>query len=225
MFLSSLLYAIFDGKTACAVSPGRHSVTRALQQLGDDLSKLGAADRAGVGHLRGEVFGDGAAALVLERDDSAPDFYVAGKLAADGNYGDILHLPAGGSAMPASHESVDGKLHFIKMGGQETFKLAVTNMSNACKEVLANAGIAPDQVSWVIPHQANHRIISAVAQRLTVPEDRVYVNIMRYGNTSSASIGICLDELNRAGKLKRGDYVLLTAFGGGLTWGAQLIRW
>ena len=144
---------------------------------------------------------------------------------ADGNYGDILHLPAGGSAMPASHESVDGKLHFIKMGGQETFKLAVTNMSNACKEVLANAGIAPDQVSWVIPHQANHRIISAVAQRLTVPEDRVYVNIMRYGNTSSASIGICLDELNRAGKLKRGDYVLLTAFGGGLTWGAQLIRW
>lgn len=172
------------------------------------------------------LFGDGAAALVLERDDSVEqDFYVAGKLAADGNYGDILHLPAGGSAMPASHESVDGKCHFIKMGGQETFKLAVTGMTNASKQVLAEAGIAPEQVSWVIPHQANHRIISAVAQRLAVPEDRVYVNIFRYGNTSSASIGICLDELNRAGKLKRGDYVLLTAFGGGLTWGAQLIRW
>ena len=172
------------------------------------------------------LFGDGAAALVLERDDSVgQDFYVAGKLAADGNYGDILHLPAGGSAMPASHESVDGKCHFIKMGGQETFKLAVTGMTNASKQVLAEAGVAPEQVSWVIPHQANHRIISAVAQRLAVPEDRVYVNIFRYGNTSSASIGICLDELNRAGKLKRGDYVLLTAFGGGLTWGTQLIRW
>ena len=172
------------------------------------------------------LFGDGAAALVLERDDSSDnDFYVAGKLAADGNYGDILHLPAGGSAMPASHETVDGRLHYIKMGGQETFKLAVTGMTNASKEVLADAGVSPDQIAWVIPHQANHRIISAVAQRLAVPDDRVYVNIFRYGNTSSASIGICLDELNRAGKLKRGDYILLTAFGGGLTWGAQLIRW
>lgn len=172
------------------------------------------------------LFGDGAAALVLERDDSSDnDFYIAGKLAADGNYGDILHLPAGGSAMPASHETVDGRLHYIKMGGQETFKLAVTEMTNASKEVLADAGVSPDQIAWVIPHQANHRIISAVAQRLAVPDDRVYVNIFRYGNTSSASIGICLDELNRAGKLKRGDYILLTAFGGGLTWGAQLIRW
>ncbi len=164
------------------------------------------------------LFGDGAAALVLESgDEIEADFYVAGKLAADGNYGDILHLPAGGSAMPASHESVDGKCHFIKMGGQETFKLAVTAMSTACKEVLADSGIAPEQIAWVIPHQANHRIISAVAARLTIPDERVYVNIDRYGNTSSASIGICLDEMNRSGKLKRGDYILLTAFGGGLT--------
>ena len=172
------------------------------------------------------LFGDGAAALVLESGDEIEgDFYVAGKLAADGNYGDILHLPAGGSAMPASHESVDGKCHFIKMGGQETFKLAVTAMTAACKEVLADSGIAPEQVAWVIPHQANRRIISAVAARLTIPEERVYANIDRYGNTSSASIGICLDEMNRAGMLKHGDCILLTAFGGGLTWGAQLIRW
>ena len=152
------------------------------------------------------LFGDGTAALVLESGDEIEgDFYVAGKLAADGNYGDILHLPAGGSAMPASHESVDGKCHFIKMGGQETFKLAVTAMTAACKEVLADSGIAPEQVAWVIPHQANRRIISAVAARLT--------------------IGICLDEMNRAGMLKHGDCILLTAFGGGLTWGAQLICW
>ena len=127
--------------------------------------------------------------------------------------------------MPSSHETVDGKLHFIKMGGQETFKLAVTGMTTASKEVLAASGTAPDAVAWVIPHQANHRIISAVASRLSIPGDRVYSNIDRYGNTSSASIGICLDELNRDGKLKRGDLILLTAFGGGLTWGAQLLRW
>lgn len=172
------------------------------------------------------LFGDGAAALVLESSDDIPeDFYIAGKLAADGNYGDILQLPAGGSAMPASHETVDNHLHFIKMGGQETFKLAVNAMVSASREVLETAGIAPDQVSWVIPHQANHRIISAVAHRLEIPDDRVYSNIDRYGNTSSASIGICLDELNRAGKLKKGDVILLTAFGGGLTWAAELIRW
>ena len=172
------------------------------------------------------LFGDGAAALVLESSDEIEgDFYIAGKLAADGNYGDILQLPAGGSAMPASHETVDKHLHFIKMGGQETFKLAVNAMVSASREVLETSGVSPDQVAWVIPHQANHRIIEAVAHRLAIPDDRVYSNIDRYGNTSSASIGICLDELNRAGKLQKGDVVLLTAFGGGLTWAAELIRW
>ena len=127
--------------------------------------------------------------------------------------------------MPASHETVDQHLHCIKMAGQETFKLAVNAMVSACKEVLELSGVAPENVAWIIPHQANHRIISAVAQRLTISDERVYSNIERYGNTSSASIGICLDELNRNGKLKKGDVVLLTAFGGGLTWGAELIRW
>ena len=172
------------------------------------------------------LFGDGAAALVLESSDEIEgDFYIAAKLAADGNYDNILRLPAGGSAMPASHETVDQHMHCIKMSGQETFKLAVNAMVSACKEVLEISGVAPENVAWIIPHQANHRIISAVAQRLTISDERVYSNIERYGNTSSASIGICLDELNRAGKIKKGDIVLLTAFGGGLTWGAELIRW
>ena len=105
--------------------------------------------------------------------------------------------------------------------GESTVTLAVA----AARQALEDAGIAPEQIAWVIPHQANRRIISAVAARLTIPDERVYANIDRYGNTSSASIGICLDEMNRAGKLKRGDYILLTAFGGGLTWGAQLICW
>ncbi len=174
------------------------------------------------------LFGDGAAAIILERDDTLPeseDCLVASELGAAGIYSELLHLPAGGSAMPASHQTVDERQHYIKMGGQEVFKLAVNGMVGACKKVLEESGVNPQEVSWVIPHQANMRIISAVAQRLTIADEKVYVNIEKYGNTSAASIGLCLDELCRGGKLKRGDYVLLTAFGGGLTWGAMLIRW
>ena len=127
--------------------------------------------------------------------------------------------------MPASHDTVEQRQHYIKMNGQETFKLAVNGMVGACRNTMKESGVKSEDVAWVIPHQANLRIIGAVAQRLTIPEERVYVNIDKYGNTSAASIGICLDELCRAGKIKRGDHILLTAFGGGLTWGAMLIRW
>ena len=173
------------------------------------------------------LFGDGASAVVLknEPDDPAPDFIVASKIGANGNYANLLKLPAGGSAMPASHDTVDQHLHFIKMAGKEVFKLAVNGMADSCKYVMKTAGVRPDEIAWVIPHQANKRIISAAAQRLELPLERVYVNIECIGNTSAASVGICLDELNRAGKLKSGDYILMTAFGGGLTWGAMLIRW
>ena len=173
------------------------------------------------------LFGDGASAVVLKNDpdDPGPDFVAASKIGANGNYGDLLKIPAGGSAEPASHETVDNRGHFIKMAGKEVFKLAVNGMVDSCKYVMQSTGVQPDQIAWVIPHQANKRIISAAAQRLDLPLERVYVNIERIGNTSAASIGICLDELNRAGKLQTGDYILTTAFGGGLTWGAMLIRW
>jgi len=173
------------------------------------------------------LFGDGASAVVLKNDpdDPSPDFVVASKIGANGNYGDLLKLPAGGSAMPASHATVDQHLHYVKMAGKEVFKLAVNGMADSCKEVMKAAGIRPDEIAWVIPHQANKRIISAAAQRLELPLERVYVNIECIGNTSAASVGICLDELNRSGKLHSGDYILTTAFGGGLTWGAMLIRW
>ena len=173
------------------------------------------------------LFGDGASAVILKNDpdDPGPDFVLASKIGANGNYCDLLKLPAGGSAMPASHETVDQHLHFIKMAGKEVFKLAVNGMVDSCRTVMQEAGVRPDEIAWVIPHQANKRIITAAAQRLDLPVERVYVNIERIGNTSAASIGICLDELNRAGKIKSGDYVLTTAFGGGLTWGAMLIRW
>lgn len=171
------------------------------------------------------LFGDGAAALLLQKTDGDDHLVVASEIGADGNYGDILNVPAGGSAMPASIETVEKRLHYLKMIGQEVFKQAVPAMVNSCRNVLSEAGIPADSVTWLVPHQANYRILSAVASRLKIPEDRVYMNLDRFGNTSTATIGICLDEIARSGKVKNGDYVLLTAFGGGLTWGAVLLRW
>ena len=172
------------------------------------------------------LFGDGSAAVVLENDGNpdTPDFYVAGEVAADGEVSDLLIVPGGGSAMPATVESVEGKFHTIKMGGPKTFQLAVTSMVSACRNVLEKSGVSADEVVWAIPHQANRRIIDAVANKLGIPE-KVYLNVDRFGNTSSASIGICLDELNRAGKIKKGDLILTASFGAGLTWAALLIRW
>lgn len=171
------------------------------------------------------LFGDGASSLLIERTDDAEDAFVASKLGADGNYASSLHIPAGGVAMPSSHETVDNKGHYLKMEGQEVFKLAVNGMVGACRDVLAKAGVTPDEVRWLVPHQANLRILKAVGDRVNIPEERVYVNLDRFGNTSAASIGLCLDEINRNGQIKKGEYVLLTAFGGGLTWGAMLLRW
>ena len=175
------------------------------------------------------LFGDGAGALVLARDDSGTEeekeFFVASKLGSMGKYSDLLQIPAGGCENPACAETVEKHLHFVKMDGQSVFKLAVFGMVKACRDTLEEAGIAPEKVAWIIPHQANMRIIDAIANRLELPLERVFRNISKYGNTSSASIGLCLDELNRAGKLHDGDYVLLTAFGGGLTLGAMLIKW
>lgn len=170
------------------------------------------------------LFGDGAGAVVLSNDGAdTPDFIVASDLHADGNYTDILNMPAGGSRNPATEETVKNHEHSIKMAGKDVFKLAVNAMVGSSRKVLEESGLAAEQIKWVIPHQANSRIIDAVAQRLDVPNERVYANVNRFGNTSAASIAICLDEI--AGDLKDGDYLLLTAFGGGLTWGAMLVRY
>ncbi len=171
------------------------------------------------------LFGDGAGAVLLENsEEEGPDCVLASDLHADGNYADILTMPAGGSRMPSSEETVRERQHSIRMAGKETFKLAVPSMVSSSKKVLEDAGVAPSEIKLVVPHQANQRIIHAVAQRLDVPEERVYENIRFYGNTSAASIGICFDEIVRGGLIERGDKVLLTAFGGGLTWGAMLLR-
>ena len=215
---SGLLYAIEVAHAMMAASP---NYRRALVLGAEKLSAITDwTDRNTC-----VLFGDGAGAVILEKSDACPhDFYLAGKFSADGQYADILQIPAGGSALPTSHATVDERLHFVKMGGSKTFQLAVSLMANTCTELLEQNGISWEQVRWLIPHQANERILTAVGTRLGIPE-RVYVNISHYGNTSSASIGLALDELNRAGKIQPGDLVMLTAFGGGLTWAALLLRW
>jgi len=172
------------------------------------------------------LFGDAASALLLENDGTdSPDMLLSSILGADGSHSSKLCIPAGGSAAPASHETVDGRMHYIRMGGQEVFRLAVNAMTAASRRALQEAGLSVDDLRWIIPHQANKRIMDAVASRLGAKPEQVFVNVDRYGNTSSASIGICLDEIVRGGSVQKGDLLLLTAFGAGMTWGSVVIRW
>jgi 3-oxoacyl-[acyl-carrier-protein] synthase-3 len=170
------------------------------------------------------LFGDGAGAAVL-RPCAPGDGILSVSIQSDGVLGDLLEVPAGGAALPASHETVDQRQHFIRMRGKELFKVAVRSMEQSLRTALDHAGLTPSDLDIVIPHQANGRIIEAMRERLEVPADRVIVNIDRYGNTSSASIPITLDEVVRAGRLKPGSRVGFVAFGGGATWGATVSRW
>ena len=170
------------------------------------------------------LFGDGAGAVVL-RAGEAPYGVLASVLRADGSLADFIHVPAGGTREPASAKTVAEGRHFIKMKGNETFKMAVRSMEEASRQVLDRAGLRPEELALCIPHQANRRIIDAVGSRLGLRPEQVHVNIERVGNTSAASIPMALDEAARAGKLRPGDAVLLTAFGTGLTWGAAALRW
>ena len=173
------------------------------------------------------LFGDGAGAVVLEKRTSSEDIggIISSKLGSDGNYSEILQVMAGGSFMPTSKETVEKRLHYLRMEGQEVFKSAVIAMSKACKEVLDESGVETSAIRWLIPHQANLRIIKSVGEKLQIPNEKVFVNVDKYGNTSAASVVIALDEIVRTGQVERGDYILLTAFGAGLTWGANLLRW
>ncbi len=170
------------------------------------------------------LFGDAAGAAVLEPspDDSG---ILSHYWKADGTLGSLLNMPAGGSRLPASAETVGKKLHTVQMKGNEVFKHAVKRMSEASAEALRRAGLSKEDVHWFIPHQANIRIIEATGERLDVPKERIYVNIHKYGNVSAATIPIALNELDGEGKLKKGDIILMTAFGSGLTWAAIAYRW
>jgi 3-oxoacyl-[acyl-carrier-protein] synthase-3 len=170
------------------------------------------------------LFGDAAVAAVLEesKDDSG---MLSHYWRADGSLAGLLQLPAGGTRLPASLQTVASDLHYIQMKGNEVFKHAVKRMGEAALEALKKAGVKKEEVRWFIPHQANTRIIDATAERLHLPPEKLYVNIQRYGNVSVACIPICLHELHHDGKLKKGDIVLLDAFGAGFTWAAVVYRW
>ena len=170
------------------------------------------------------LFGDGAGAVVLRPSASAG--VIGSVLGADGRAAEILIIPAGGTRQPASHETVDARDHSIRMpNGREVFKRAVVEMSNACRQLLEKSGFTPDDVNVLIPHQANARIIIAVAERLGIGMDRSIVDVESVGNTSAASIPIALDRAWRSGRIAEGDLVLFTSFGAGLAWGANLVRW
>ncbi len=170
------------------------------------------------------IFGDGVAAGVLG-PTIAPSGMLASEMHTDGTYADQLYIPAGGSAQPASCETVRARDHYIKMRGNELFKVAVRSLEDVSRRVLDQAHVCPQQLDLFIPHQANQRITDAVRQRLGVSPEKVYSNISRVGNTSSASIPICLDECIRSGRIQKGDLVLMAAFGAGVTWGAVLMRY
>jgi 3-oxoacyl-[acyl-carrier-protein] synthase-3 len=146
-------------------------------------------------------------------------------MGADGSQADILLMPAGGAKFPASKESVSGRMHYLKMEGKEVFKNAVIAMQTAAETALAKCGLSIQDIKCVIPHQANIRIIEAIADRLNAPMEKVYINLHRYGNVSAASIAIALDEAARAGRFQRGDLILLIVFGSGLTWASCVIQW
>jgi 3-oxoacyl-[acyl-carrier-protein] synthase III len=169
------------------------------------------------------LFGDGAGAVVLAEVKNRG--IISTYLGCDGSRVGILNMPAGGSANPATAETLRNRQHFIKMQGNELFKIAVNTMTKAAETVLKQAGMTFADVDLIIPHQANARIIMAVAKRLGIPEERVYLNIERCGNMSSASTVTALCEAAQEGKVKKGDIILLDAFGAGLVWGACIIEW
>jgi 3-oxoacyl-[acyl-carrier-protein] synthase III len=170
------------------------------------------------------LFGDGAGAAIL-RNRTASHGVVATHMGSDGEFSDILFMPGGGSRCPITSANVDQKLNTIKMLGKETYKQAVTAMSDAADRALESAGLKYEDIACVIPHQANMRIIEAIAHRMGLPVDKFYVNLEKYGNTSAAAVAIALDEAHRQGRFKIGDYILLVVFGGGLTWASSVIQW
>lgn len=174
------------------------------------------------------LFGDGAGAVVIRAEATgkdAPGRVLSTIMGSDGSLTDVLKVPGGGSACPITPDNAASRPNTIHMEGRETFKHAVTRMCQASEQALEAAGLTTADIDMVIPHQANARIISAIADRLGLPMEKTFMNLDKYGNTSAATIPVALDEAHRQGKIKRGDVVLLVAFGGGFTWASSVVRW
>ena len=170
------------------------------------------------------LFGDGAGAVIIQRNPVKHEI-LSSSLAADGSEADVLIMPGGGARNPASLESIQQRLHYIQFKGKEVFKLAINNITNLILETTRENGLTLEDIDLIIPHQSNLRIIEATMEKLGLPMEKAFVNIDKYGNTSSASVPIAIDEARKDGRLRKGNIVMLVAFGGGLTWGSSLIRW
>lgn len=170
------------------------------------------------------LFGDGAGAVIVEPTKEEKGI-ISMNINSDGGMWNLLHLPGGGSRYPTSRDSINKRLHYIKMKGNETFKFAVRTLEDLVVKILKENKLDPSKLSLLIPHQANLRIIQATADRLGIPLNKVLINLDKYGNTSAASVPIALDEAVMTGRVRDGDYILLEAFGGGLTWASALIKW
>ena len=222
----------FDMQAACSGFVYGLSVANSMLLSGNFKNALviGAEKMSGILDFEDRttcvLFGDGAGAAVLTATETADKIGILGVLGgADGSVPSLLQQPAGGSAMPATQESIAGRQHFLKMNGKEIFKSAVRVMGQASTDIIEQLGYRPEDLNLVIPHQANIRIIESLAKRLAIPMDKFHNNLDRYGNTSAASVPIVLDEAYRAGRIQSGDLVLLVAFGAGLTWASTLIKW
>jgi 3-oxoacyl-[acyl-carrier-protein] synthase-3 len=168
------------------------------------------------------IFGDGAGVVLLEPNEEGlglQDFI----LRSDGSGRQFLIQPAGGSAMPPSHDTVDDRMHYVKQEGKQVYKFAVTNMAEVSAEIMEKNNLTSDDVAWLVPHQANLRIIDATANRMGLPSEKVMINIQKYGNTTAGTLPLCLWDYEN--QLKKGDNIILSAFGGGFTWGAVYIKW
>jgi len=170
------------------------------------------------------LFGDGAGAAIL-RYRAGSHGVISTYMGSDGNYGDILHMPGGGCAIPITKENIDQRLNTLHMNGRETFKQAVISMQAAANKVLEDSGLKLEDLTCIIPHQANARIIEALADRFDLPLSKFHINLDRYGNTSAAAVAIALDEANRTGRFEVGDYILMVVFGGGLTYASSVVQW
>lgn len=222
--------AAFDLEAACSGYIYALQIGRLLIQSGayQTVLVIGAEKLSSIVDWKDRntcvLFGDGAGAAVLQNNPNGHPILSA-CMGADGTKADLLSMPAGGSRIPASIESVTNRLHFLRMDGKEAFKNAVNAMLLAGRESLRNCQLEVGQLDCIIPHQANRRIIDAVAERLMATPEQVFVNLHKYGNTSAASVAIALDEAVTTGRILPGHRVLLVAFGAGLTWGAAVIQW
>jgi 3-oxoacyl-[acyl-carrier-protein] synthase-3 len=211
---SGFLYALSTGSQF--IETGRHK--KVLVVGVDKMSSIiDYEDRATC-----VIFGDGAGVVLLEPNEEGygvQDFI----LRSDGSGREYLIQPAGGSAMPPSHQTVEERLHFVKQEGKQVFKFAVTNMAEVSAEIMEKNNLTSDDVDWLVPHQANLRIIDATAERMGLSKDKVMINIQKYGNTTAGTLPLCLWDYES--QLKKGDTLILSAFGGGFTWGAVYLTW